>query len=140
MGDGGGGKMGRHSAAAAREGASAGSGPSDGVSVRKTLCRVEDVPQGGATSREVDSSTGGFSLVITRVGDVVRAFHNECPHAGRRLDWAPGKVLVEAGTLVCAAHGAQFMLDSGACIGGPCRGAGLKPVAVSVDGDDVVLG
>ena len=132
--------MGRHSAAAPPGGASADSGPNDGVSVRKTLCRVEDVPQGGATSREVESSTGGFSLVITRVGDSVRAFHNECPHAGRRLDWAPGKFLIEAGTLVCAAHGAQFMLDSGACIGGPCRGAGLKPVAISIEGDEVVLG
>lgn len=132
--------MGRHSAAAAPGGASADSGPDQGTFVRKTLCRVEDVPQGGATSREVDSSTGGFSLVITRVGDAVHAFHNECPHAGRRLDWAPGKFLVEAGTLVCAAHGAQFMLDSGACIGGPCRGAGLKPVAITVEGEEVVLG
>ncbi|HET9483163.1 MAG TPA: Rieske 2Fe-2S domain-containing protein [Xanthomonadales bacterium] len=108
--------------------------------MRKTLCRVDEVPEGGATSREVESATGGFSLVLTRVAGTVRAFHNECPHAGRRLDWAPGRFLVESGTLVCAAHGAQFMLDSGACIGGPCRGAGLKPVAISVEGDEVVLG
>ena len=108
--------------------------------MRKTLCRVDEVPEGGATSREVESATGGFSLVLTRVAGTVRAFHNECPHAARRLDWSPGRFLVESGTLVCAAHGAQFMLDSGACIGGPCRGAGLKPVAISVEGDEVVLG
>jgi nitrite reductase/ring-hydroxylating ferredoxin subunit len=108
--------------------------------VRKTLCRVDEVPEGGATSREVESSSGGFSLVLTKIDGTVRAFHNECPHAGRRLDWAPGKFLIECGTLVCAAHGAQFMLDSGACIGGPCRGAGLKPVVVGIEAGEVVLG
>ena len=108
--------------------------------MRKTLCRVDEVPEGGATGRDVESSTGGFSLVLTRVRGEVHAFHNECPHAARRLDWSPGKFLVELGTLVCAAHGAQFMLDSGVCIGGPCRGAGLKPVAVTIVDGDVVLG
>ena len=108
--------------------------------MRKTLCRVDEVPEGGATARDVESSSGGFSLVLTRVDGTVRAFHNECPHAGRRLDWSPGRFLIECGTLVCAAHGAQFMLDSGACVGGPCRGAGLKPVAVGIESGEVVLG
>lgn len=108
--------------------------------VRKTLCRIEDIPEGGATSREVESSTGGFSVLLTQAGGAVHAFHNECPHAGRRLDWAPGRFLIEAGTVVCAAHGAQFMLDTGACIGGPCRGSGLKAIAVTLADGDVQLG
>lgn len=108
--------------------------------MRKVLCRVEDIPEGGATGRDVESSTGGFSVVLTRLAGTVRAFHNECPHAGRRLDWAPGRFLIEAGTLVCAAHGAQFYLDSGVCLGGPCRGAGLKPIVVRVEEGDVILG
>ena len=104
--------------------------------VRKALCRIEEIPDGGATSREVESSTGGFSVLLTRSGSAVHAFHNECPHAGRRLDWSPGRFLVEAGTVICAAHGAQFVLASGECIGGPCRGAGLKSIAiVLVDGE-----
>ena len=108
--------------------------------MRKTLCRVDEVPEGGATSRDVESSTGGFSVLLTRSGGKVHAFHNECPHAGRRLDWAPGRFLVEAGTLICAAHGAQFELDSGACIGGPCRGAGLTAIAVTFEDGEVQLG
>ncbi|MCM2355602.1 MAG: Rieske (2Fe-2S) protein, partial [Arenimonas sp.] len=68
-----------------------------------------------------------------RAGDSLRAWLNICPHAGRRLDWAPGKFLVDQGRLVCAAHGASFELGAGVCVAGPCRGASLTAVAVAVD-------
>jgi nitrite reductase/ring-hydroxylating ferredoxin subunit len=56
-----------------------------------------------------------------------------CPHAGRRLDWAPGKFLRDKqGHLVCAAHGATFELEGGVCVAGPCRGAALRAVDVEV--------
>ncbi|HPW13843.1 MAG TPA: Rieske (2Fe-2S) protein, partial [Thermomonas sp.] len=55
------------------------------------------------------------------------------PHAGRRLDWAPGKFLrAKDGMLVCAAHGASFELANGVCVAGPCRGESLRAVAVEV--------
>lgn len=108
--------------------------------MRKVLCDLAAVPEGGATAAQVESSTGGFSLVLTRVGGVVRAFHNECPHAARRLDWSPGRFLIEGRMLICAAHGACFDLASGACIGGPCHGAGLKPVTITIEDGQVVLG
>lgn len=103
----------------------------------KSLCRLEDIADGGAVSVDVDSSTGGFSLVLLRRGPQVHAYHNECPHAGRRLDWAPGKFLVKDGTIVCAAHGAVFDVGSGACLGGPCR-SGLARVPVQVQDDGTV--
>jgi len=106
------------------------------MSVSKTLCQLEAIPDGGAASAHVESSTGGFDLVLTRHGDRVAAFHNECPHAGRRLDWAPGKFVIEHGLLICAAHGAHFRIESGQCAGGPCRGIGLRSVpVVVVDGE-----
>ena len=105
----------------------------------KILCRVDDIPDGGAHSVDVESATGGFSLVLTRRGADVHAFHNECPHAGRRLDWSPGRFLMEAGMLICAAHGAAFLRDSGACIGGPCRGQGLRSVNVVIEDGEVRL-
>jgi nitrite reductase/ring-hydroxylating ferredoxin subunit len=113
-----------------------------GSLVRKVLKRVSEVPENGAVAAEVESSTGGFSLVLTRVDGVINAFHNECPHAGRRLDWSPGRFLIENGMLICAAHGATFNIGTGECIGGPSRGAGLKRVHVVVDAetDEVSLG
>lgn len=97
----------------------------------RTLCRVEDIPDGGANSVYVDSSTGGFQLVVMRQGDQVFAYHNECPHAGRSLEYAPGKFLVKDGRIICAAHGAVFAVNTGDCLGGPCRN-GLVAVPVEV--------
>jgi nitrite reductase/ring-hydroxylating ferredoxin subunit len=80
------------------------------------------------------------SLILYRDGDVVRAWLNICPHAGRRLDWAPGQFLrSREGHLVCAVHGATFETTGGSCIAGPCRGDALRPVAVAVRDGQVVL-
>lgn len=84
---------------------------------------------------EVEATLDGDaeSLLLYRDGDGVRAWLNVCPHAGRRLDWAPGQFLKTAdGLLVCAAHGASFELAGGACVAGPCRGQSLRAVAVAV--------
>ncbi len=77
------------------------------------------------------------SLIVYRDGDDVRAWHNVCPHAGRRLDWAPGKFLLgKDGLLICAVHGATFELQHGECVAGPCKGQSLRAVAVAiVDGE-----
>lgn len=79
-------------------------------------------------------------LIVLRRGNDVRAFLNVCPHAGRRLDWAPGEFLVDQGLLVCASHGASFSVPDGECVSGPCRGQSLTPVAVRVSEGDVVTG
>ena len=65
------------------------------MDVSKTLCRLDAIPDGNALAVDVESSTGGFSLILLRQGERVFAYHNECPHAGRRLDWSPGKFLIE---------------------------------------------
>ena len=76
------------------------------------------------------------SLIVRRRGADVRGWLNICPHAGRRLDWAPGRFLLDKGHLVCAAHGASFELEHGLCISGPCRGQSLVPVPVALADDD----
>lgn len=73
------------------------------------------------------------ALIVHRRGNAISAWLNVCPHAGRRLDWAPGKFLVsKEGHLVCAAHGASFETLEGVCVAGPCRGERLRRVAVEV--------
>lgn len=99
------------------------------------LCRVDQIPVDGVLAVE----NGDCPLLLTRVDGVVRAFNNLCPHAGRRLDWAPGQFLLEEGRIVCAAHGAMFDRGDGRCVSGPARGGALTSVAVALDGEDVVL-
>lgn len=101
------------------------------------LARIDDR---ALVEAEADVDGATESLLVLRDGARVRAFLNVCPHAGRRLDWAPGQFLrTKDGQLVCAAHGASFELDAGLCTAGPCRGQSLVAVPVRLDGDAVVL-
>lgn len=99
----------------------------------KPLAALDDLADGGLLEVETEVDGVAESLILHRDGDKVRAWLNICPHAGRRLDWAPGKFLMSKdGLLVCAAHGASFELRGGACVAGPCRGDSLRAVAVEV--------
>jgi nitrite reductase/ring-hydroxylating ferredoxin subunit len=119
-------------------GASAGSNFGAGSAPGAALCRVADIPDGGAIGVHVPSSTGGFDLILLRLGERVFAYHNECPHAGRNLDYAPGQFLVTDARIICAVHGAMFAVDSGACVGGPCR-SGLVALPIDVVDGEVRL-
>mgnify|MGYP006196835989 CR=1 FL=1 len=96
------------------------------------LIALDAIADGAFAEVEAVVDGDAESLVLYRDDAQVRAFLNICPHAGRRLDWAPGKFLVSKGLLVCAAHGAQFELEGGECVAGPCRGASLTAVRVAV--------
>lgn len=99
----------------------------------KPLMAFDALSDGGLLEIEAEIDGVAESLILHRDGDQVRAWLNICPHAGRRLDWAPGKFLLSKdGLLVCAAHGASFELREGACVAGPCRGESLRAVAVEV--------
>ncbi len=101
-------------------------------SVSGSLIELADWPPEGLSETEAEAGGERLSLVLLRQGDVLKAWLNVCPHAGRRLDWAPGKFLVDKGRLVCAAHGASFELEHGECVAGPCKGSSLVPVRVAV--------
>ena len=104
------------------------------------LTALESITDGGMI--EVQGCLEGAieSIIVHRDGDRARAWLNICPHAGRRLDWAPGKFLrSKDGLLVCAVHGASFELMHGECVAGPCRGDRLREVAVEIQGGNVIL-
>jgi len=103
------------------------------TSQRPALIALDSIPDGGLVETEVTLDGDAESLILHREGDVVRAWLNICPHAGRRLDWAPGQFLKSKdGLLVCAVHGASFELQRGDCVAGPCRGEALRAVSVEV--------
>jgi nitrite reductase/ring-hydroxylating ferredoxin subunit len=106
-----------------------------GESVRASLIRRSDLPETGIVA--VDAVIGGEpeSILVYCATEALRAWLNVCPHEGRRLDYAPGKFLIDKDRLVCAAHGASFRLADGFCVAGPCRGSSLREVAVQVSGE-----
>jgi len=61
-----------------------------------------------------------------RHGGLVHAYLNRCAHIAMELDWKQGKFFDTDGEyLICSTHGALYAPESGACRGGPCRGAKL---------------
>lgn len=107
---------------------------------RTALTALDNIADGGFAEAEATIDGDAESLILHREGHAVRAWLNICPHAGRRLDWAPGQFLKSRdGLLVCAAHGASFELVQGECVAGPCRGEALRAVAVEVRDGQVWL-
>lgn len=103
------------------------------------LRRVDELPDAGVCEVEATLAGQSESLLLLRAGEHVRGFLNICPHAGRPLNWAPGKFLVESGLLICAAHGASFSIPDGRCVLGPCRGQSLREVSLQIENGEIRL-
>ena len=104
------------------------------------LCHLEDLPDPG--SRACDPfGDGRSSMFLVRQGSRVYAYRDVCPHQGAHMAWRRDAYLNRAGNrIVCNAHGAQFKIESGECLLGPCLGAALTPVAISIGtGGDIYL-
>lgn len=69
-------------------------------------------------------------FVVRFQGQVV-AYLNRCAHVPVALDWNEGDFFAaDGGYLMCSVHGALYAPLSGQCVGGPCRGGRLHPIAV----------
>lgn len=104
------------------------------------VCRLEEIPDGGARGLVLpDSGQGVVRVLVLRSGDSVRAYRNRCPHRGTPLDLRPDDFLDrERRHIVCATHGAIFRKEDGVCIAGPCAGDRLEPVPARVE-DGIVI-
>ncbi|MDN7431465.1 4-nitrocatechol monooxygenase [Burkholderia sp. AU16741] len=102
------------------------------------LCRLDDVPDGGA--RVVAEESVDRPIVIVRRGDKVWAYVNRCPHFSVGLDFVPGNIFCyRSEVLMCAHHSAIFRFDDGKCVDGPCKGASLDAVQVEINADAWVV-
>lgn len=103
------------------------------------LARLDALEDAAAVVVDIEHRGWRHALIVTRQGERVAAFRNRCPHAGYPLQRADGRMVVQEGRyLVCAAHGASFTLEDGACAGGPCNGDPLERVEIEVR-DGVVI-
>lgn len=107
----------------------------------RLICASADLAEGGKGVRfEIEEGGGKQPAFAVRHGGKVHAYVNRCAHIGVELDWMPGEFFDDSGLyLICATHGAIYLPDSGKCVGGPCRGAGLTPLAVSEQDGGVYL-
>lgn len=103
------------------------------------VCRLVDIPDGGVIGIDLRRESP-LPLILWRRGQTVDAWLNCCPADGYRMDWAPGRFLIEGAVLRCAHRNARFALDqAGLGIEGPCRGQSLVAVPTRVEAGFVTL-
>ena len=78
---------------------------------------------------------GTTELLLVRSGATIRAYQGTCPHAGAPL--AEGALC--SGRIVCPWHKASFAASDGSLLEPPALN-GLKPYAVTLQGDDILVG
>ncbi len=105
------------------------------------LCRLDDIPDGQARGFVLDRGGAELRLFVVRRGGRVHGYRNACPHVGVPLDWTEDRFMTLDGThLLCGTHGAQFRVEDGYCVLGPCKGKSLTPLPVRLTPcSDVVL-
>lgn len=110
------------------------------ASTDRLLCRFDDLPDG--RSRGFDPlGEGRDTMFIVRQGDAIHAYRNACPHYDRaRMAWKKNEFLNgDHSRIMCAAHGAEFAIETGECLIGPCLGQRLTPLQVEVRSGEVWL-
>ncbi|WP_432698162.1 Rieske (2Fe-2S) protein [Marinobacterium sp. YM272] len=105
-------------------------------SSRQRLCAVGELPEGESRGFDLDGDGQDELFVVNRAGTLY-GYRNSCPHQpGAPMAWRRHAYLnKESSLIVCFAHGAQFDIESGLCIDGPCQGDSLTAVPLSQDPD-----
>lgn len=99
---------------------------------------LEALSQKGAILVSLERRAGRPRQAIVVLDDakIPHAYLNECRHVPVPLDGGTGHVLDHTKRfLVCGTHGALYERKSGLCVTGPCRGARLFALTVTVEGD-----
>lgn len=97
------------------------------------LCRLDELQEGQARGFD-PMGEGSDSLFALRRGDLVHLYRNSCPHLQVPLQYRKDRYLSADGQrIVCYAHGAQFLPDSGLCVYGPCLGQRLAALECRVE-------
>jgi nitrite reductase/ring-hydroxylating ferredoxin subunit len=97
------------------------------------LCTLDDLADGAA--RGVSVAGLRCKVIVLRRGDRVFAYLDACPHyqPGTPMAWRTHAYLNGDGThLACHSHGAQFDIESGECVIGPCLGQSLTRVPLRI--------
>jgi nitrite reductase/ring-hydroxylating ferredoxin subunit len=104
------------------------------------IADVSEVPDDSTLLFTVRDGFDDREAILTKTDEGgVTAFENYCQHwTDVRLDKGSGATKRD-GELVCGKHGALFEDDSGCCTYGPCEGAVLQGVDVTVEDGGVYL-
>ena len=105
------------------------------------LCALAEIADPGAKGFSFRVEDRLFAGFLVRSAGRLRAYVDQCPHAGLPLAMVPDRFLTREGDLIlCSAHGAMFRIEDGLCLAGPCAGRALAVWPVRVEDGQVVVG
>ncbi|AFK18389.1 (2Fe-2S)-binding protein [Haloferax mediterranei ATCC 33500] len=104
------------------------------------ICSVDDVPEDTTfLFRVCGDDDEEREAILVRTDDGIQAWLNYCMHLTHiKLDKGSGATM-RNGEVICENHGAYFEADTGYCNYGPCEGAVLDDLDLTIDGDHVFL-
>ncbi|MFY0727213.1 Rieske (2Fe-2S) protein [Pseudomonas sp. NFX15] len=103
------------------------------------LCRLDELVEGKARGFDPKQQGKDSVFVLLHQGQV-RVYRNSCPHLDVRLEYRKDRFLSADGQrIVCYAHGAQFLPDTGECVYGPCLGQRLEALPWRFEEGGLVL-
>ena len=104
------------------------------------IAAAEEIPEESTlifTVRDADGDER--EAILVELDGKIAGWLNACQHMTHiKIDKGSGAAM-RNGELVCENHGAYFEADSGYCSFGPCEGAYLEEVGVTVDGGTAYL-
>ncbi|THE64326.1 (2Fe-2S)-binding protein [Salinadaptatus halalkaliphilus] len=106
----------------------------------RSIATVSDVPAESTLLFRIEDDDGeAHEAVLVDTDDGVACWQNYCQHFTHiALDKGSGAAMRD-GEIVCENHGAYFEADSGICTYGPCEGATLAPLEVTVEDGEIYL-
>ena len=104
------------------------------------VCALADIEDPGSKGFVIEQGDWPMHGFVVRKDNKVFGFLNVCPHAGRMLNWGPDRFLTQDRSLImCSAHGANFEIETGLCVAGPCLGDALSKINTRVEDGRVVV-
>jgi nitrite reductase/ring-hydroxylating ferredoxin subunit len=78
------------------------------------------------------------SAFAVRYDNQAVAYLNRCAHVPTEMDWQTGEFWdQDKRFIICSVHGALYEPTDGRCIGGPCVGRRLLPIALKEEAGQV---
>lgn len=110
------------------------------ISKKIRLCKLEDIPLNNSIGFD-PLEEGRDSMFVVNTNQGLVAYKDICPHYGTTsLPWRKNKYLNSATSkIICGAHGAEFEIDTGLCVSGPCLGQSLTPVPLHITEDGFIM-
>jgi len=104
------------------------------------LGRADDIVENEARGFD-PGATGQDTVLVVRSGGQLHGWFDACPHYGDTpMAWRKNAYLnADATRIVCAAHGAQFDIETGVCTLGPCLGQGLRRAQLHLIDNDIYI-